>query len=75
MIIAEEISRLIDLFRTLVQYRTLRYQRFRDVRFWHKADISRLSSNVRFWGKADIAQTLPHKMIIEARSNECKSLL
>jgi hypothetical protein len=20
------------------------------VRFWHKADISRLSSNVRFWG-------------------------
>jgi hypothetical protein len=21
-----------------------------DVRFWHKADISRPSSNVRFWG-------------------------
>jgi len=21
-----------------------------DVRFWHKADIPRLSSNVRFWG-------------------------
>ena len=21
-----------------------------NVRFWHKADISRLSSNVRFWG-------------------------
>src|SRR5262249_50105889 len=23
----------------------------RDVRFWHKADIARLSSNVRFWGQ------------------------
>jgi hypothetical protein len=23
-----------------------------DVRFWHKADISRLSFNVRFWGFA-----------------------
>ena len=22
----------------------------RNVRFWHKADIARLSSNVRFWG-------------------------
>jgi hypothetical protein len=25
-----------------------------NVRFWHKADISRLSFNVRLWGKADI---------------------
>jgi hypothetical protein len=24
------------------------------VRFWHKADIARLSSDVRYWGKADI---------------------
>src|SRR5215469_3012777 len=29
-----------------------------NVRFWHKADIPRLSSNVRYWGKADIAATL-----------------
>ena len=25
-----------------------------NVRFWHKADITRVSSNVRFWGNADI---------------------
>jgi len=50
LIIAEEISRLIDLFRTLVQYRTLRYQRFRDVRFWHKADMGPRAGDVRFWG-------------------------
>ena len=25
-----------------------------NVRFWHKADISRLSANVCFWHKADI---------------------
>ena len=23
-----------------------------NVRFWHKADIARLSSNVRFWGQS-----------------------
>jgi hypothetical protein len=27
-----------------------------NVRFWHKADIARLSSNVRLWGKADITR-------------------
>jgi hypothetical protein len=24
------------------------------VRFWHKADISRLSSNVRYWGQSGL---------------------
>jgi hypothetical protein len=32
-----------------------------NVRFWHKADITRLSSNVCFWGKADIAAKLLSK--------------
>jgi hypothetical protein len=30
----------------------------RNVRFWHKADITRLSSNVAFGGKADIEAKL-----------------
>src|SRR6516162_5145788 len=28
-----------------------------NVRYWHKADIPRLSSDVCFWGKADIVWT------------------
>ena len=27
----------------------------RNVRYWHKADITLTVRNVRFWGKADIA--------------------
>jgi hypothetical protein len=30
------------------------------VRFWHKADIARLSSNVPFLGKADINDRQSH---------------
>jgi hypothetical protein len=32
--------------------RTLGFERpwRRNVRYWHKADITRLSSNVRYWG-------------------------
>jgi hypothetical protein len=35
----------------------MRLCRIANVAFWHKADISRLSSNGRFGGKADIERT------------------
>ena len=42
------------------------YQRFgTNVRFWHKADITRLSSNACFWGKADIEAKLLTKEVAQ----------
>ena len=41
---------LDDLLAFLAVAREGSFTTAADVRFWHKADIPRLSSNVRFWG-------------------------
>ena len=47
-----------------------------DVRFWHKADIARLSSNVRFWAAAyiSVAAGTFDKMVADGRMPRAKRL-
>src|SRR6516225_10190966 len=41
-----------------------------NVRFWHKADITRLSFNVRFWGKADIPARCAECLLLTQSGHE-----
>jgi hypothetical protein len=47
----------------------------RDVRYWHKADISIASMNVRFWGKADITKVGAMSVYDPKRALGCRLTL